>query len=156
MIPRISGKITNFSRLHWIAITRRDLSTKSRSHVRIIIYRTWDIRWLDGLYQWSRRCVRGRAGTQAMISGIIKWKWNDIALLKPRFQSHRNDTYVFRPKFCCCSGNIRHWTQKCWGLEPIQPWEQEWVFDPHLILAKQVYNLVAREARAHHVNRAWS
>ena len=49
-------KIANFSRLHWLAILRRDLSTKktklniekwpeslSRSHVRILIYRMWAI-----------------------------------------------------------------------------------------------------------------
>ena len=38
---------------------------KPRSHVRILMYRTWAIRRLDELYQWSRRCVRGAAATQA-------------------------------------------------------------------------------------------
>ena len=34
-----------------------------------------------------------------MKSGMIKTKWSDIALLKQRFQSHRNDPFAFRPKF---------------------------------------------------------
>ena len=50
-----SDKIANFSRLHCLAISRRDLSTKRpkpnikkwrcrkhRSHVRMLIYRTWE------------------------------------------------------------------------------------------------------------------
>ena len=86
------------------------MTRKPRSHVRILIYRTWAIRGLEELYQWPRRCVRGAAATQAMsalhlpnqtlmISGIIKRKWNDIVLLKQRFRSHRNDPFAFRPKF---------------------------------------------------------
>ena len=88
----------------------RKMTRKPRSHVRILIYRTWAIRRRDELYQWSRRCVRGAAATQAMsafhlpnktlmISGIIKRKCNDIVLLKQRFQPHRNDPLAFRPKF---------------------------------------------------------
>ena len=78
----------------------RKMIRKPRSHVRILIYRTWAIRRLDGLYQWSRRCVRGPPASQAMsaISGMIKTKWSDIVLLKQRFQSHRNDPFAFRPK----------------------------------------------------------
>ena len=86
------------------------MTRKPRSHVRILIYRTWAIRRLDELYQWSRRCARGAVATQAMsdlffpnqtltISGIINRKWNDIVLLKQRFQSRWNDSFVFRPKF---------------------------------------------------------
>ena len=86
------------------------MTRKPRSHVRILIYRTWAIRRLDELYQWSRRCVRGVDAKQAtsafylpnqtlMISGIIKRKWNDIVLLKQCFQLHRNDPFAFRPKF---------------------------------------------------------
>ena len=59
------------------------MTRKPWGHLRILIYRTWAIRSLDELYQWSRRCVRGAAATQAMsafqlpnqtvmISGIIK------------------------------------------------------------------------------------
>ena len=54
--------------------------------------------------------MRAAAATQAtsafhlpkqtlMISGITTRKWNDIVLLKQRFQSHRNDPLAFRPKF---------------------------------------------------------
>ena len=86
------------------------MTRKPRSHVRIFIYRTWAIRRLDELYQWSRRCVLGAAAKQAMsalylqnqtlmISGIIKRKWNDIVLLKQCYQLHRNDPFAFRPKF---------------------------------------------------------
>ena len=86
------------------------MTKKPRSHVRIFIYRTWAIRRLDELYQWSRRCVLGAAAKQAMsalylkdqtlmISGIIKRKWNDIVLLKQCYQLHRNDPFAFRPKF---------------------------------------------------------
>ena len=86
------------------------MTRKPWSHLRILIYRTWAIRSLDELYQWSRRCVRGAAATQAMsafhlphqtlmISGIIKTKWNNIVLLKQRLQSHWNDPFVFGPKF---------------------------------------------------------
>ena len=86
------------------------MTKKPRNHVRIFIYRTWAIRRLDELYQWSRRCVRGAAATQAMsalyfpnqtlmISGVIKRKWNDIVIFKQRFQLHRNDPFAFRQKF---------------------------------------------------------
>ena len=44
----------------------RKMTRKPRSHVRILIYRTWAIRRLDGLYQWSRLCLRGPAASQAM------------------------------------------------------------------------------------------
>ena len=86
------------------------MTKNPRSHVRIFIDRTWAIRRLDELYQWSRRCVLGAAAKQAMsalylqnqtlvISGIIKRKWNDIVLLKQCYQLHRNDPLAFRPKF---------------------------------------------------------
>ena len=70
-LAKFRVKIANFSRLHCLAIPRKELSTKktkpniekwpenlggSRSHVRILIYRTWAIHlpynWSESMLSW--------------------------------------------------------------------------------------------------------
>ena len=97
MNPRFQGQNCKFfttplSRNFQKRPERKENQTKYRK-MTLYIQRGLFAGQTNELYQWSRRCVRGAAATQAMsafhlpnqtlmISGITKRKWNDIVLLK--------------------------------------------------------------------------
>ena len=109
----------------------RKLSRKPRSHVRILIYRTWAIRKLDGLYQWSRLCVRGPAASQAMSWKLWAESVGDFShyweMVGTTFSSHGKRLVKVWVYFSQCWVHFGKWSEIFFKIPMLGI---QWVFSP--------------------------